>query len=160
MAETIAADAPVRGDYNNEYDDPSRGFLFAALFTRGSKLVGFTDDGAAVAVGDAPYWNPWSCETAIDDYLIDHHRVHEEHLVLVQQGLVGNASFSDDATPSCPDASWLAVGIAAIALLVILFLLMLGLGGVLWNLMKQVKGYRDDTANYLAIQEDGDVGKF
>jgi hypothetical protein len=49
----------------------------------------------------------------------------------------------------------------AIALLVVLFLLMLGLGGVLWNLMKQVKGYRDDTANYLAIQEDGGVdGKF
>lgn len=48
----------------------------------------------------------------------------------------------------------------AIALLVILFLLMLGLGAVLYNLMKQVKGYRDDTANYLALQEDGGAGAF
>jgi len=43
----------------------------------------------------------------------------------------------------------------AIALLVILFLLMIGLGVVLVMLVKQIKGYRDDTANYLAIREDG-----
>jgi hypothetical protein len=43
----------------------------------------------------------------------------------------------------------------AIALLVILFLLMIGLGVVLVMLVKQIKGYHDDTANYLAIREDG-----
>jgi len=43
----------------------------------------------------------------------------------------------------------------AIALLVILFLLMIGLGVVLVMLVKQIKGYHDDTANYLALREDG-----
>ncbi len=74
-----------------------------------------------------------------------------------------NNGWGGDDCSSGGDADHNAVGSdmgGAIALLVVLFLLMLGLGGVLWNLMKQVKGYRDDTANYLAIQEDGDVGKF
>ena len=68
-----------------------------------------------------------------------------------------------DACDASGDADHNAVASdmgGAIALLVILFLLMLGLGAVLYNLMKQVKGYRDDTANYLALQEDGGAGAF
>lgn len=48
----------------------------------------------------------------------------------------------------------------AIALLVILFLLVIGLGVVLVMLVKQIKGYRDDTANYLAISGGEGEGSF
>lgn len=68
-----------------------------------------------------------------------------------------NNGWGGDACDASGDADHNAVGSdmgGAIALLVILFLLMIGLGAVLYNLMKQVKGYRDDTANYLQLQED------
>jgi hypothetical protein len=69
-----------------------------------------------------------------------------------------NNGFKGDACESAGESDHNAAGSSlggAIALLVILFLLMIGLGVVLVMLVKQIKGYHDDTANYLAIREDG-----
>ena len=69
-----------------------------------------------------------------------------------------NNGWKGDACASAGESDHNATGSSlggAIALLVILFLLMIGLGVVLVMLVKQIKGYHDDTANYLAIREDG-----
>jgi hypothetical protein len=53
-------------------DDPSRGFLFAALFARGLRLTGFTDDGA-----HAP-----GTDDEGGEHLLDAHHICEEHYVM------------------------------------------------------------------------------
>jgi hypothetical protein len=59
------------GDPNYD-DDPSRGFIFGALFPHGLRLTGFTDDGAKA---------PGTVDEGAD-HLLDAHHITEEHYVL------------------------------------------------------------------------------
>jgi len=67
------------GEWDGGDDDPSRGFLYAALFGSSGllRLSGFTDDAA-------------HADGTVDEggeHLIDNHHIHEEHYVMKAAGI-------------------------------------------------------------------------